>query len=123
MHKDGKWAKHIISLQDEEGKWGCFHSLSQLYGAPMTTEQAMRRLEILGYTMDDLCIQKAVAYMEDCLIGRKQIPDRREKVTDWDVFSELILSAWIRRFTFSCDAANAVAKKWAEVISLAFLDG
>lgn len=30
MHKDAKWAKHIISLQDSEGKWGIFHSLAEL---------------------------------------------------------------------------------------------
>ena len=28
MHKDAKWAKQIISLQDSEGKWGIFHSLA-----------------------------------------------------------------------------------------------
>ena len=28
MHKGAKWAKHIISLQDSEGKWGIFHSLA-----------------------------------------------------------------------------------------------
>lgn len=123
MHKDGKWARQIIALQDDDGKWGCFHSLSQFYGAPMTTEQALRRLERLGFTIGDECIQKAVYYMNDCLVGKNSIPDRREKVHDWDVFTELILSAWIRRFTGDNDNANRVAKKWAEVISCAFVDG
>lgn len=95
MHKDGKWAKQIISLQDEEGKWGCFHSLSQFYNAPITAEQALRRLEYLGYTIEDECIQKAVRYMDDCLIGKNAIPDRREKVHDWDIFISMILSTWL----------------------------
>ena len=123
MHKDGKWANQIISLQDNNGKWGCFHSLSQFYDAPMTTEQALRRLERLGYTIEDDCIQKAVRYMDDCLSGKNAIPDRREKVHDWDVFTDLILSAWIRRFTDDNINANIVAGKWAEVISQAFAGG
>ena len=123
MHKDGKWARQIISLQDSDGKWGCFHSLSQFYDAPLTTEQALRRLERLGYTIEDDCIQKAVRYMDDCLSGKNAIPDRREKVHDWDVFTDLILSAWIRRFTDDNINANIVAGKWAEVISKAFSDG
>lgn len=123
MHRDGKWAKQIISLQDEEGKWGCFHSLSQFYNAPITTEQALRRLEYLGYTIEDECIQKAVRYMNDCLIGKNAIPDRREKVHDWDIFTSMILSTWIRRFTNDNPHANEVAGQWADVISAAFADG
>ena len=52
MHKDVKWAKQIISLQDREGKWRIFHSLSQPTNT-ITTEQALRRLERLGYTIED----------------------------------------------------------------------
>jgi len=58
MHKDGKRANQILSIQDDEGKWGCFHSLSQFYGSSMTTEQALRRLEILGFTLEDERILK-----------------------------------------------------------------
>ena len=123
MHKGGKWAKQIISLQDEDGKWGCFHTLSQFYGAPMTTEQALRRLERLGYTIEDECIKKAVCYMDDCLAGRKTVPDRREKAHDWDIFTDLILATWIRRFTYDNTNANKVAGQWAEIISQGFADG
>lgn len=123
MHKEGKWAKQIIMQQDDEGKWGCFHSLSQFYDASISTEQALRRLETLGFTMDDSCIHKAVDYMSDCLVGRKAIPDRREKVSDWDVFSRLILATWIRRFTDSNVLANQVAGQWGSVITEAFSDG
>lgn len=52
MHKDVKWAKQIISLQDSEGKWGIFHSLSKPTNNT-TTEQALRRFERLGYTIED----------------------------------------------------------------------
>ena len=123
MHKEGKWAKQIIALQESDGKWGYFHSLSQFYNAPMTTEQALGRLERLGYTMEDECIQKAVAYMDDCLTGKNTIPDRREKVHDWNIFTSLILATRIRRFTNDNPNANKVAKQWASVVSSAFTSG
>ncbi|TCL57157.1 hypothetical protein EDD76_10919 [Kineothrix alysoides] len=123
LHKDSKWANQIISLQEEDGKWGWFHSLSQFYDSQITTEQALRRLMYLGYTIEDECIRKAVSYMNDCLTGKNEIPDRREKLHDWNVFTSLILSAWIRVFTKDNPAANKVAGQWAEIISAAFTDG
>lgn len=123
MYKGGKWAQQIIALQEQDGKWGWFHSLSQFYDSPITTEQALRRLERLGYTIEDECIQKAVSYMENCLTGKNCIPDRAEKVSDWKVFSSLILATGIRRFTKDISVANAVAEKWAEVITSSFVDG
>lgn len=120
MHKDGKWAKKIIALQEHDGKWGCFHSLSQFYDAPITTEQALLRLERLGYTIEDECIQKAVAYMNNCLTGKDHIPDREEKLHDWSLFTSMILAAWIRRFTYDNPAANKIARQWADVITCTF---
>ena len=123
MHRDTKWAKNIISLQDNEGKWGFFHSLSQPSNATMTTEQALRRLKYLGFTIEDDCIQKAVRYMNDCLLHRKEIPDYKEKVQDWEVFSDLMLATWIRMFVDDNAAANRVAQQWAEVITAGFENG
>ena len=123
MHKDTKWAKQIIAWQEADGKWGCFHSLSQFYGASMTTEQALGRLERLGYTIEDECIQKAVSYMNDCLTGKQEIPDRKEKVHDWGIFTSLILATRIRRFTNDNLKANQVAKQWADIITYAFEKG
>lgn len=123
MGKDTQWARKILSLQDDEGKWGCFHSLSQSSDVPMTTEQALRRLKRLGFTMEDECIQKAVGYMNDCMTGRKEIPDRKEKIQDWEIFSQLMLATWIRTFDHHHAAANRVAQKWAEVITAGFESG
>ncbi|MBQ6697203.1 MAG: hypothetical protein IJN16_10915 [Lachnospiraceae bacterium] len=123
MHKDGKWARQIIEWQDEEGKWGDYHSLAVAGNSHITTEQAVRRLERLGYTMEDECIRKAVQYMSDCLVGKKTIPDRVEKVHDWNVFLALILSTGIRRFTEDNLRANEVAAQWAQIVTTAFEDG
>jgi len=123
-YKNSRWAHEIIALQKDDGSWGCFHSLSypsKRY--PLTTEQAIRRLEILGYTINDKPIIRAVSYMQDCLAGKKTIPDRREKTHDWDVFTDLMLSTWIRRFIKDDNRANDTGKKWAEIISYAFANG
>ena len=120
-YKDGKWAKKIISLQHNDGSWGYFHSLSNPSpNQPMTTEQALRRLEILGFTINDNPIKKAVKYMNDCLIGKNRIPDREEKTHNWEVFTSLMLSTRIKIFTDEYKTANNVAKKWSEIINHSF---
>lgn len=122
--KDSKWAKEIVSYQNEEGSWGYFHTLSNpTKSRPITTEQALRRLWILGYTIDDLPIKKAVAYMHDCLAGNNQTPDYREKLHNWDIFTSLMLSTWIRKFTLEDTLANKTAEAWGEIISYSFKDG
>ncbi|HKM35933.1 MAG TPA: hypothetical protein VJY54_14490 [Lachnospiraceae bacterium] len=123
MRYQGKWAEQMIQLQQADGKWGHFHSLSANSGSPITTEQALRRLECLGYTIEDDCIQKAVGYLNDCLSGKKQIPDRREKHTDWDAFINLMLATWIRRFTDENVLANQIAEKWTYIVSSCFETG
>lgn len=123
MHKNGKWAKQILEWQNDDGSWGDYHSLAVSGSSHITTEQALRRLERLGYTIEDECIQKAVRYMSDCLDGKRAIPDRAEKCHDWNVFTSLMLSVGIRRFTKDNDAANKVAENWAEIVTAAFEDG
>ena len=123
-YKNSKWASKIIELQRDDGSWGYFHTLSNpTKQNPITTEQAIRRLEILGYTIDDEPISKVVSYMQDCLVGKRTIPDRREKLHNWDIFTELMLSTWIRRFTKNDNNAKNAAKKWAEIMSTAFRKG
>ena len=70
-----------------------------------------------------MCILKAVSYREEYSAGQKEIPDRRERVSVWDVFANLILSTWIRRFTKECELANRVADHWRKVVTAAFSDG
>jgi len=61
-NKNCKWAKHILGLQQEDGTWGLeFHSLSvPTKKYPLTTEQALRRLYVLGFDVNDAPIRKTV---------------------------------------------------------------
>ena len=123
-YKESRWAKSIISLQHEDGSWGFFHSLCvPTKSDPITTEQALKRLEILGFTIDDEPIQKAVFYIHSCLAGENQIPDRREKLHDWGIFNSMMFSAWIRRFTKEDKLADQTARLWAEIIRNSFAGG
>jgi hypothetical protein len=120
-YKHGKWAEKIISLQRKDGSWGYFHTLATpVCEKPITTEQALRRLEILGFTINDKPIEKAVNYMNDCLVGKKRIPDHEEKTHNWNVYTDLMLSTWIRIFTKEYEQANNIAGKWCEIINSSF---
>ena len=121
--KNGKWANKILSSQNADGSFGDFHTLSAKSNKPYTTESALRRLEILGFTYADECIKRAVNYMTECLSGDNKIPDRQEKGCNFDIFSELMLSAWILRFTDNNALAQNVRSKWVKVITNAFKNG
>lgn len=122
MKYDGLHARRIMEKQLPDGSWGQFHSLSMQARREkgITTEMALRRLQNLGFTMQDACIRRAVAYMDACLHGENNIPDPREKTHDWDAFTQMMLATWIRRFTQENPAANAVAHTWADILTAAF---
>lgn len=125
MYKNGKWATEIISLQNTDGTWGnMFHSLcppNRRY--PLTTEQALRRLKILGFTIKDAPIRKTVDCMTSCLRGERQIDDYSEKSHDWQLFTKLMLSTWVRIFEPDNETALCFAKQWVNVISKTFENG
>lgn len=120
-----KWATEIISLQNTDGTWGdMFHSLcppNRRY--PMTTEQALRRLRILGFTIKDEPVHKAIDCMTACLRGDRKIDDYWKKSHNWHLFTKLMLSTWVRIFESDNDAAFNFAKQWANIISKAFENG
>jgi hypothetical protein len=123
-YKNGKWAAQLIELQKDDGSWGDFHTLAMpTSGKAIATEQAINRLGRLGFTKDDPPIQKALAYMHGCLADTSKIPDYREKRLDWDIFVELMLAVWIRRFTCDDSLANSIAEKWRVITDAAFQTG
>lgn len=124
-YKHGKIAKQITALQNEDGTWGNeFHSLAIPNSKKvLTTEQALRRLKILGFSIQDKPIQKAVDCMTACLRGERKIDNYCEKSLDWDLYTKLMLSTWVRIFDPENEIAVDFAKRWAYIIENAFLDG
>jgi len=120
---NNKWVQQILAFQQADGSWGHFHALSQPTNKrPITTEQALRRLRILGMTKDDEPIARALAYMEHNLL--QQHPTVfHEKKHDSKTYGDLMLAAWIRLFDSNNNAALIIAKKLAKVITCAFQSG
>ncbi len=119
-YRDGVHAQKILSMQKTDGSFGPFHSMSS--GAVITTEQALTRLERLGFTENDPCIQRATAHLHT-ILESKTFPEGNEKKPDFSIFAELVAAACIRRFTWKDPKANAVAKTWAGIITAAFGEG
>jgi len=124
-YKNSKWAEEIINLQHDNGSWGNnFHSLSlPSKKQPITTEQALRRLKILGYTIDDKPIKKAVKYIENCINGKIDIPEKPEKLHNWKIFTELMFSTWLKIFFVDNKKVNENIKNWALIINTSFENG
>lgn len=118
-----KWVKDIVKLQWEDGSWGEFHSLSQSAKSLITTEQALRRLLVLGLDKNDEVIQKALVYMEKYLRGELNLRDRKEKKHDWNVVTKLFVATWILIFDPSNSLAKGIAEDWAKVITHGFSGG
>lgn len=120
MVLQSKWVNDIIQLQWEDGSWGQFHSMSQFSQSPITTEQALRRLLILGLDKHDEVIRKALIYMEKYLVGESELRDRKEKKHDWDMLTRLFVATWILKIDPSNYLAKGIAKDWAKIITHAF---
>lgn len=124
-YKNGKHAQEIIDLQHPDGTWGeLFHSMSQPNKKnPLTTEQALRRLKALGFTKEDEPIRRIVDCMVSCLKGERKIDSYWEKGYDWDLFSRMMLSAWVRIFDPDNEVTLSFARQWAKIIEAAFAEG
>ncbi|WP_432663973.1 hypothetical protein R9X47_25780 [Wukongibacter baidiensis] len=115
-----KWVKDIVNLQWEDGSWGQFHSMSQFLQSAITTEQALRRLLILGLDKDDKPIQRAFSYMKKYLLRELDLRDYKEKKHDWDLLTRLFVATWMLIIDPSDELASGIAKDWAKIISHAF---
>ena len=88
-----------------------------------TTEQALRRLMVLGFSNNDDPIRKTVDYMTACLSGERKMDNSWEKTHNWPLFTQLMLSSWIKIYEPDNELALAFAYRWADVIEKAFADG
>ena len=123
-HRSGKWAAALLAAQNADGTWGSvFHSMAMPAGKAFTTEQALRRLHALGFTIADEPIRRCVDVMAACLRGERKIDAWWESGLDWAMFEPLMLAAWIRRFDPAHPDALAFARRWAKVAEAAFSSG
>ncbi len=121
-YKNGKQAQKILRWQQQDGSWGAFHTLKAGNPTPMTTEFALSKLQRLGYTIEDISIQRAVAHMES-LLCEDALPEGNEKTNDFDTFRKLMLATRIREFKRENEKANQISADWASVIIKSFADG
>lgn len=120
----GKWARALIAAQDANGLWGTFHSLAvPRAGMPLCTEQALLRLWVLGYTAQDAPIARTLDTLRKTLRGDFAMPGHREITHDWDLFTALMMAAWLRLFVPGDPDACAFADRWARVVAVAFAGG
>ena len=123
-YRTGKWATAILSAQNADGTWGgMFHSMARPGKVPLTTEQALRRLHALGFTIADEPVRRCVDTMAACLRSERKIDAYWEKGIDWAMFEPLMLAAWIRRFDPAQPDALAYARRWARVAEAGFASG
>ena len=123
-HRMGKWARAVLLQQLPGGTWpGGFHGLPRPGAKPLTTEQALRRLHALGFTIADAPIRRCMDTLASCLRGERKIDAYWESGIDWAMFEPLMLAAWIRRFDPEQPDALAFARRWAKVAGAAFAAG
>lgn len=104
--------------------WGNFHTLSRpAHNKAITTEQAIRRLGVLGFTKEDEAVRTVLDRMCLCVLGQEKIDSYYEKTHDWPLFEKLMLSAWIRIFDPANEIALSVARQWAFIVEKAFGSG
>lgn len=111
----------LEKIQNSDGSFGTFHSMSS--NSSMTTEKALRRFFFLGLTKDVYIVERCLDYVRKCLYKKLIIPDRREKVINWDVFEELMFSAWLNLFQVEDKLVKSVQLTWKRVIENSIING
>jgi hypothetical protein len=113
--------EELLLKQHEDGSFGRFHSMSRENS--LTTEKVLRRCFFLNLDKDHSLLSKCLEYLKKCLNHEIMIPDRREKVINWDVFEELMFSAWLHNFRVTDEKVIAIQQLWAQVIENSVIDG
>lgn len=105
----------IKQSQLNDGSFGPFHSMS--YNSTFTTEKVLRRLMFLEIDKSNEVLYKTLNYVEACLDRKIIIPDRVEKVIQWDNFIDLMFSSWLTIFDFPSEKKDLIKEKWANLIT------
>ena len=112
----------LATLQNPDGGFGYFHGMGASW-RDVTTEKALKRMYFLGLDPSRLLLRKTLDYLNKCLSGEAKIPDRVEKVINWELFSELMFSGWLAFFDCLTEKARLIREKWREGIEAAVKEG
>lgn len=112
--------KYLESIQNSNGDFGSFHSMSS--NSSITTEKALRRFLFLGLDINYPIVKRCLDYVKRCLYKEIYIPDRREKVINWDVFEELMFSSWLNIFNVKDEKLTSTKMQWKRVIENSVVD-
>ena len=115
-----KIVKNITDQQFEDGSWDRFHTLSSHSITNITTENALRRLVILGLDINDEPIKRVFTYMEKYLQKEIDYRDRKENLSDWNKLTELFTAAWMLEIDSQSEIAGRIADNWAQLITKSF---
>jgi len=113
--------EYLRAMHNPDGGFGRFHSMSG--DKAITTEKALRRLWFLNINNDHPVVKKCLDYVKKCLDKEIIVPDRREKVINWDVFEELMFSSWLNLFKIKDEKVTTNQLKWKQVIEQSINDG
>lgn len=111
---------YLMSIQNPNGSFGQFHSMSNT--SKLTTEMALRRFYFLNLDKEIPIVDKCLDYVIKCLYKEIVIPDRREKVINWDVFEELMFASWLNLFYINDNKVNQIQSIWVDVIEKSFIN-
>ena len=117
---NSKVVKRITDQQLSDGSWDRFHTLSARSTTRITTENAIRRLLVLGLGKKDIPLQKAFSYMEQYLLRQIDYRDHKESFSDWREINELFTATWMLEIDSTSSIAGKVADKWASLITKCF---
>lgn len=111
---------YLALMQNPDGGFGRFHSMNS--DNSITTEKALRRFLFLNLDKDYPIVKKTIEYLKKCLYKEIIVPDRREKVINWDVFEELMFSAWLNVFKVNDEKVTITQSAWKSVIENSIID-
>lgn len=112
--------ENLAQIQNQDGGFGRFHSMS--YEMPITTEKALRRFLFLNLDKEEPIVKKTLNYVKKCLHKEITIPDRKEKVINWNAFTELMFSSWLTIFQVKDEKVLMIQDIWKNIIEASIID-
>lgn len=111
----------LINYQKEDGSFGPFHSMSK--NSQITTEKALNRFFYLGLDKNNPIVEKTLSYVRKCFHGDLEIPDRKEKVMQWNVFEKLMFGTWLVIFKKEDEDVRKLQSIWRDLIKESISEG